>query len=49
VKLVNFHTAEADVYGSALINNSINLTFICPCIANIFSEYNQQGATYRNK
>ena len=25
-----------------------NLTFIGPCIANIFSEYNQQNATFLN-
>ena len=24
------------------------LTFICPCIADIFAEYNQQGATFLN-
>ena len=24
------------------------LTFICPCIANIFSEYNQQDTTFLN-
>ena len=27
---------------------SVNLTLICPCIANIFSEYNQQDATLLN-
>ena len=27
-------------------DNWIFLTFICPCIANIFSEYNQQDATF---
>ena len=26
----------------------MNLTFIGPCIANIFAEYNQQVATFRN-
>ena len=26
----------------------MSLTFICPCIANIFSEYNQQDATFHN-
>ena len=25
-----------------------NLTFICPYIANIFAEYNQQDATFHN-
>ena len=29
-------------------NNCIILTFIGPCIANIFSEYNQQDATFLN-
>ena len=28
--------------------NLIFLTFICPCIANIFAEYNQQDATFHN-
>ena len=26
----------------------MNLTFICPCIANIFAAYNQQDATFHN-
>jgi len=26
----------------------LNLTFIGPCIANIFAEYNQQDATFHN-
>jgi len=26
----------------------INLTFIVPCIANIFADYNQQAATFHN-
>jgi len=29
-------------------NNTLNLTFIGPCIANIFAEYNQQDATFHN-
>jgi len=26
----------------------MNLTFICPCITNIFAEYNQQDAMFHN-
>jgi len=28
--------------------HKINLTFIGPCVANIFAEYNQQDATFHN-
>jgi len=31
-----------------LLNFDAVLAFIGPCIASIFSEYNQQGATFRN-
>ena len=32
-----------------IYNNSLaDLTFICPCIANIFAECNQQDATFHN-
>jgi len=30
------------------LEQNINLTFIGPCIANIFAEYNQQDATFHN-
>ena len=29
-------------------NSNMSLTFIGPCIANIFAEYNQQDATFHN-
>ena len=35
-----------DTFCSTL--SSVNLTFICPCITNIFTEYNQQDTMFHN-
>jgi len=29
-------------------HSNVNLTFVGPCISNIFAEYNQQDATFHN-
>ena len=31
-----------------MLDKPVNLPFICPCIANIFSEYNQEDAMFLN-
>ena len=42
-------TCSMHVRNEVWIQSSVgNLTFIAPCIANIFAEYNQQGTTIHN-
>ena len=41
-------TCVKTVMVNKIMNLAFNLTFMGPCIANIFSEYNQQDATFLN-
>ena len=43
-KLKKKTTAQA----SPKVTKEVPLTFICPCIANIFAEYNQRDTTFHN-
>jgi len=40
-----YNTGHVETCGNV---GFFNLTFICPCIASIFAEYNQQDATFLN-
>jgi len=42
---LSFPSSRATKFNKCFL---FNLTFICPCIANIFAQYNQQDATFLN-
>ena len=50
VKKVNTAVVHKNIFSDFELHDilRLNLTFIGPCIANIFTEYNQQDATFLN-
>jgi len=49
IKYRKIVSAEAEFFHLNTVPNfNVHSTFLCPCIANIFAEYNQQDVTFHN-